>query len=115
IDERTFFSRTCHIVSVLLLSAVHDVLIGPLVVACLVAACGLAPRGHRMTSAAGLTFATAVRMVDRVHDHAAVGGTDAHPAGTAGLADGNVFGIGVAHLADGGHAIHQHPASLAGR
>ena len=92
-----------------------DELIGPLVVARLVAACRLAPRGHRMTSAGGLAFAAAVRMVDRVHGHAAVGRANAQPAVASGLADRNVLVIGVADLADRRHALHQHLAGLAGR
>src|SRR5947209_6857834 len=99
----------------LLLAARDDKRVGPLVVARLVSACWLAPRGHRVTAARGLAFAAAVRMVDRVHGYAAVGGTNAQPAGAPGLADRNVLVIGVAHLAHGRHALHQDPARLARR
>src|SRR5580658_9442767 len=53
--------------------AADDECIGPLVVARLVAACRLAPRGHRMKAARGLPLAAAVRIVARVHRNAAVG------------------------------------------
>src|SRR5271165_1804913 len=101
--------------SVLLLSAGHDERIGPLVVPSLVAARRLAPRSYRVAAAAGFALAAAMRMIDRVHDHATVGGANAQPAGTASLADGNVFVIEVANLPDSRHAIDQHLAGLARR
>src|SRR5258708_3888760 len=68
IYKRTLFGRTCHKSPLpLLLPAADDEGVGPLVVACLVAARWLAPRGHRMTAARSLAFAAAVRVVDRVH------------------------------------------------
>src|SRR5436853_98285 len=96
-------------------SPLHDEFIGALVVACLVSASRLAPRGYRMTPATGLTLAAAVGMVHRVHGHAAVSRTHSHPALASRLADGNVFVVHVAYLTDGCHAIHQDFASLAGR
>ena len=68
-----------------------------------------------MTAAGGLTFTTTVRVVDRVHRNAAVGGLDATPAVRAGLADGHVLVVRVANLADRRHALDQHAAGLAGR
>ena len=51
-----------------------------------------------------LALATTVRMVARVHDHAAHLGPPAHVPGAAGLADVLVLVVEVADLADGGHA-----------
>src|SRR5664279_4027783 len=46
-----------------------------------------APRTDRMHTRRGLAFTTAVRVIDRVHDHAANGRADAAPAVSASLAD----------------------------
>src|SRR5450759_3297634 len=97
----------------LLAAAVDDELVGALVIARLVAARRLAPRRHRVTSARGLAFAAAVRVVDRVHGHAAIVRTLAQPARAPGLADGNVFVVQVANLPDRRHAIDQDAARLA--
>src|SRR5690606_38477483 len=69
----------------------------------------LAPRSDRMTAARGAAFTTAVRMVDRVHDDAAVVRATAHPAGTAGLADRGVHVVRVGHSTDrtAAAAVHQ--------
>src|SRR4051794_21392925 len=68
-----------------------------------------------MTAALRLAFATAVRVVDRVHGRAADGRALAEPARTAGLADRHVAVLDVADLADGRAAGEQHAAHLAGR
>ncbi len=68
-----------------------------------------------MTAAGGLAFAAAVRVIHRVHGDAAVGGANALPAIASRLADRHILVIGIAHLADGRHALHQHLAGLAGR
>src|ERR1019366_2675843 len=81
-----------------LLAAVHDKRIGPLIVSRLIAARRLAPWGHRMTSAGGLAFAAAMRMIHRVHRNAAVMRTLSHPARASRLAPGDVFVIRVSHL-----------------
>ena len=64
-------------------------------------------------------FATAVRVVDRVHHDTADGGTLALPAHPAGLAPVDVRLLGVADLADGGAAARRrdgsHPTAYAGR
>src|ERR1700677_4977428 len=88
----------------LFLGAADDKRVGPLVVACLVAACRLTPRGHRMTAAGGLTFTAAVRVIHRVHGYATVAGTNALPAIASGLADGDILVIGIANLAHCRHA-----------
>src|SRR6185312_10802591 len=89
----------------LLALAAHDERIGPLVVACLVTARRLSPRGHRMASARGLAFAAAVRMVHRVHCHAAVGWANALPAVASRLANRHILVVRVAYLANRRHAI----------
>src|SRR6476619_3759040 len=66
-----------------------------------------------MAAARGAAFAAAVRMVNRVHDDAAVMRTPAEPAGTAGLADRDVHVIGVGHRTDGAAATAVHQALLA--
>src|ERR1700731_943820 len=98
----------------LLAAAADDEHIGPLVVTGLVATRRLSPRSNRVTTARGLTFTTTVRVVDRVHRDTAVGRANALPAVASRLADGDVLVIGVAHLADGRHALDQHLAGLAG-
>src|ERR1700760_4703900 len=87
-----------------LVAADENESVGRLVRTGLLALGRLAPRGHRVAAARGAAFAAAVRMVDRVHDDAAVMRTPAHPAGTAGLADRDVHVIGVRHRTDGAAA-----------
>src|SRR5699024_7574526 len=67
-------------------TAAHNHVVGALVLARLVALGGLAPRAHRMTPAGGAALTTAVRMVHRVHDHAAHGRAHTAPTLRAGLA-----------------------------
>src|SRR3979490_3321490 len=79
------------------------------------AAFGLTPRRNRMTAARCLALAAAVRMVDRVHRHAARLGTHTLPTVTTGLADADEFGLGVADFANGGPAVDRNPAHLGAR
>src|SRR5262245_29517675 len=79
------------------------------------AALGLAPRRDRVATTGGLALATAVRVVDRVHDDTADGRALALPPHPAGLAPVDVRLLGVADLADGGAAAHVDVAHLAGR
>src|ERR1700678_952337 len=65
----------------------------------------LAPRRHRMAAARGAAFAAAVRMIHRVHRHAAYAGTDAFPARAAGFADHFVLVVGIGYSTDGRHAF----------
>src|ERR1044072_9557855 len=97
----------------LLLPRPHDHRGGALVAAGLVALGGLAPGRHRVTAAGGFALAAAHRVVDRVHHHAAVVGTEAAVADAPGLAPGNVLVLEVADLADGGVAVDVHLAHLA--
>src|ERR1700722_18467767 len=98
----------------LFLGAADDKRVGPLVVACLVAACRLSPWGNRMTAPGGLAFAATVRVIDRVHGYATVAGTNTFPAITSSLADGYILMIGIAYLANCRHARYQYPASFTG-
>src|SRR6185369_9908216 len=101
VDERPFFCRTCHKVSsqfsvpgfertepgfwcfcnvdtlktcraLPFFPAADDERIGSLVVTGLVSTSGLPPRRYGMPSARGLSFTTTMRMVNRVHCHAAI-------------------------------------------
>ena len=75
----------------------------------------LAPRSNRRTTGGVvLALATAVRVVDRVHDRTTDGRTDVHLALTTGLADDDVGVLGIADLADGGAAGEQDAAHLGG-
>ena len=56
-----------------------------------------------------------MRMVVRIHNYTAVGRTDAQPAGTARLTNGEVFIFQVAHLADGSAAVDVYFTYFAGR
>src|SRR4051812_3050230 len=71
-----------------------------------------APRGHGMTSTGGASLAAAVRMINRVHGHAAIVRPPAHPARAPGLADRDVHVVGIGHRADRAHAAAVHQALL---
>ena len=68
-----------------------------------------------MTSAGGLSFTTAMGMVDWVHRHTAVYWTASQPSLTTSLTDRDVLMVGIPNLAHSRHAIHQHLARLTGR
>src|SRR4029450_6211196 len=72
-------------------------------------------RVRRMATAGGLALATTVRVVDRVHGHAADARALALPPHPAGLTPVDVRLVGVADLAHGGAAAHVDPPDLAGR
>ena len=75
----------------------------------------LAPRGDRRGQAnRALAFAAAVRVIARVHNHAADARTDAHVTGAAGLTDAHVAVISIAHGADGRLRVHGDHANFAG-
>src|SRR5215470_8642449 len=88
-----------------LLTALHNVLVRALVVARLLAQRRESPGRLRMI-ALYAAFATAVRMVNRVHCHTANRGTNTAPTRTACFAEVLVFMVEVADLANRGHAIH---------
>src|SRR5262249_4969697 len=93
VDKRTFPYRASHPPSPSLLrrAPAQDEPVRRLVVPRLLALGRLAPRGHRVAPTGGPAFAAAVRMVDRVHRHAAHRGPLAEPAVAAGLADDDVL------------------------
>src|ERR671913_2433164 len=82
----------------------HDHVARALVLARLVAAGGLAPGRDGVAPARGLALAPAVRVIHRVHRHAADVRPDAVPARAPGLAVGDVLVLDVADLPDGRHA-----------
>src|SRR5258708_24368941 len=99
----------------LFLSPADNELVCALVVARLVAASRLAPGCNGMASAGSLALTAAMRMVNRVHGHAAIDRLLAQPDVAAGFADGNVLVVHVADLSDGRHAIDQDFARFARR
>src|SRR5262249_21757409 len=74
----------------------------------------VAPRVDRMAAFAGLAFAATVRVVDRVHHHAADGRADAHVALDTGLAQLAQAVLLVGDFADGGTALDVDLADLTG-
>src|SRR5690349_19903509 len=93
-------------------SPAHNELVSALVVARLVTACRLAPRGHRMASAGGLAFAAAMWMINGVHGDAAVHRLLAQPDVAACFADVHVLVLHVPDLPDRRHAVDQHAAGF---
>src|SRR5579859_4403153 len=72
VDERAFPNRAGHgLARFLHVASADDESIRGLVGAGLAALGGLAPRGNQVAAAGGLALAAAVRVVDRVHGHAA--------------------------------------------
>src|SRR5271165_6283170 len=92
----------------------HDPLVGSFVIARLETSGRLAPGRDGMASAGSFSFAAAVRMVDRIHRHAAIVRASSEPAGFSRLAVRFIFVLDVADLADGGHAVGLHAAHFAG-
>src|SRR5208283_4835233 len=101
--------------STFLPAVLHDERIGPLIVPRLVATCRLAPWGHRMTSAGGLAFTAATRMVHRVHRNAAIMRTLPYPTRASRLAPGDVFVVGVPDLSNRRQTVERYFARLARR
>src|SRR5271154_5231386 len=97
------------------LAALNDHAVSALVATRLLALGLQSPWAHRMRVAlAGLAFAAAVRVIDRVHHDAAHRGTYAQPAHRARLAEDAQIVLIVADFADGGAAIHMHLAHFPG-
>src|SRR6266404_3741485 len=92
----------------------HDHAAGALVAAGLVTLGRRSPRAHRVAAGSGLAFAAAVRMVDRIHRHAAHCRAYSAPAHASGLADGLEVVLFVADFPAGGAAVDVHLADLAG-
>src|SRR5205814_982686 len=85
-----------------------DHLFRTLVVARLISAGRLAPRGHRISPAGSFSFAASMWMVHRIHGHAAHMRANALPARAAGFTQRNVFVLDVAHLAHSRAAFDRH-------
>ena len=119
VDKRTFPNRARHCGRSLLfllasVTAREDELGGGFVLAGFLALGVLAPGRDRMAAARGAAFAAAMRMVDRVHGHAAIVRTPAEPARAAGFADRGVHLVGVRHRADRADAAAMNEALFAG-
>lgn len=119
LHERSFFNASAHyfcsFLDLLAVAALHDKLIGGLLgVSRLIAECGLAPRsaGTGSTDRA-LALTAAVRVVVRVHDGAADGGSPAEVTAAACLTDLDILVVNVANLADCCHAGSGNVSQLA--
>src|SRR6185503_11907323 len=122
VNERPFFYRSCHSLPVsgfwflvsgwcwpenqkpqtrnqkLLFPSTHDEPIRALVVPGLVPACRLSPRSYRVSAAGGLTFAAAVRMINRIHRDAAHLWPAPLPSRASGLAQRYIAVLDVTDL-----------------
>src|SRR4051812_10346343 len=92
----------------------NDHVVRAFVLASLVALGEHAPRADRMPARRGSAFATAVRMVDRVHRDSANRRTHTAPAHASGLADGLQRVLFVSDFTDRRAAVNVHAADLAG-
>src|ERR1700682_404448 len=92
------------LVSTALLPSLNDLLIRTFVPAGFLTQRRESP-GRLRVIALDLAFAAPVRMIHRVHAHAAHGGLDAAPPRASGLAESFIFMVKVANLADRSHAI----------
>src|SRR6516162_10350105 len=93
-------------------AAGDDELGGGFVLPGLLALGGKSPGRDRMAATRSASLAASVRMVDRIHRHAAIVRHAPHPALAAGLADRNVHVVWVRHRPDGRHAAAMHHALL---
>src|SRR4030095_11309486 len=91
----------------------YDHLLRPLVVTRLVTTGRLAPGGYRIAAARSFAFTTTVRMIHRVHRHAAHVRPNSLPARAAGLTKRDVFVLDITYLAHGGATLNRNPANLA--
>src|SRR4051812_31762857 len=91
----------------------HDHLVGRLVRPGALALGRLAPRSNRVTATRGAAFTTAVRMVDRVHDDAAVMRLLTAPTRTTGLTVVDVAVVRVGNRTDRSKAGAVHEALFA--
>src|SRR6516164_7555153 len=97
-----------------LLPPLDDHAIGALVPARLLAESREGPWRLRVI-ALDAAFAPAVRVIDRVHRHAANRRANAPPARASGFAEGFILVVEIADLADGGFAIEREFANFARR
>src|SRR6185436_11142492 len=92
-----------------------DHLLRPLVLARLVTACRLAPGRHRIAAAGSLAFAAAMRVVHRVHRHAAYVRANALPTRSTSFTERNILVLNIADLAHRGPAFNRHAPHFARR
>src|SRR5271165_3235359 len=113
LSDRPIFVSLCSSRALALLGLTrHDELVRPLVIAGLEATRRLTPRRDGMAPTGSLALAATVRVVDRVHGHAAIVRTATQPAAAAGFAERHIFVLHVSDLADRGHALDQHFAGF---
>src|SRR3954447_26006495 len=74
----------------------------------LVTARRLTPGRHRVAAAGSLAFTTAVRMVHRIHGHAAHVRPNALPTRSASLTQADVFVLNIADLAHSRATLNRH-------
>src|SRR3989304_8544806 len=91
-----------------LVTAIDDHAAGALVVAGAVALGKRAPGADRMPAGGGLAFPAPMRVIDRVHGHAAHRRAHAAPAPAPGLAPRFPRMLFIADFADGGAALDVH-------
>src|SRR6202142_4296206 len=95
------------------MATARDEFVGPLVLAGLGALGRLAPRRDRVATTRGAAFATAQRVIDRVHRNTANRRHATLPAIAPGLADILVGMVGIRHRANGREAVLVDQALLA--
>jgi hypothetical protein len=88
----------------LLTLSLHDELVGPFVIARLVSESGLSPRRHGVITLYP-AFATAVRVIDWIHNNTAICWPNAHMARAAGFTDRYILVVQVPDLADSCTAV----------
>src|SRR5690606_40497382 len=72
------------------------------------------PRADGLTTLAGAAFTTTVRVIDRVHCHAANGRANTTPAHCTGLTDFAQAVLFVADFTNGGAAVDVHTTDFTG-
>src|SRR6476660_8051144 len=119
VNERTFFQAAWHVSRLLSLVLASTTATNNKLVALFVGAAGaaftLTVGVDGVTTTGGLTLATTMRVVNRVHGDTTDGRANALPPHAAGLAPVDVGLLGVAHLADRGAAAQVDVADLTGR
>src|SRR4051812_25905504 len=109
-----FFNERVICYSLFLAAARNDHRGRALVAACLLALGLLAPRRNRVTARCGTSLTTTVRVIDRVHDHAAHCRTHTAPTHRTGFTDLAQVVLAVADFADRCTTFDVHAAHLAG-
>src|SRR5437667_3896758 len=92
----------------------HNELVSPFVVSCLVAKRRLAPRCHRVITL-NAAFTATMGMVDWIHHNAANRRTNAHVTRTSSLSNRDVFMIEIADLTNRRSTVDIHQSNFAGR